>query len=176
VSELLALRWEDVSFANAEILLTRAVVCQHVGSLKTAASQKLVPMDAGLSERLLDWRGRCPYNQQTDYVFASAKKNGSQPLWPSSAMSKHIRPAAKRAGIQKHVRWHVFRHSFATLLKGNGEDVKTVQESLRHADSKMTLDTYTQGLMPVKRAAQRKVIEMIVPICSHKSQMTAASA
>jgi hypothetical protein len=74
------LGWEDVSFANAEILLTRAVVCQHVGSLKTAASQKPVPMDAGLSERLLDWRGRCPYNQQTDYVFASAEKNGSQPL------------------------------------------------------------------------------------------------
>ena len=66
VSELLALRWEDMSFANAEILLTRAVVCQHVGSLKTAASQEPVPMDAGLSERLLDWRGRCPYNQQTD--------------------------------------------------------------------------------------------------------------
>ena len=162
VSELLALRWSDVDFAAGEIHLTRAVVCQHVGSLKTAASQKPVPMAAGLSARLLDWRGRCPYNQETDYVFASAEKNGLHPLWPSSAMSKHIRPAAKRAGIQKHIRWHVFRHSFATLLKGNGEDVKTVQESLRHADSKMTLDTYTQGLMPVKRAAQRKLIEMIV--------------
>jgi integrase len=76
----------------------------------------------------------------------------------------------------KHVRWHVFRHSFAKLLKGNGEDVKTVQESLRHADSKVTLDTYTQGLMPVKRAAQRKVIEMIVPIRSQASHTTAASA
>jgi len=101
---------------------------------------------------------------------------GKQPLWPSSAMSKHIRPAAKRAGIQKHVRWHVFRHSFATLLKANGEDVKTVQESLRHADSKITLDTYTQGLMPVKRAAQQKVFEMIVPIRSHASETAAASA
>jgi len=78
---------------------------------------------------------------------------GKQPPWPSSAMSKHIRPAAERAGIKKHVRWHVFRHSFATLLKGNGEDVKTVQESLRHADSKITLDTYTQGLMPVKKGS-----------------------
>jgi integrase len=175
VSELLALRWEDVDFAAREIHLTRAIVCQHVGPLKTAASQKPIPMDAGLSARLLDWRGRCPYNQETDYVFASAQKNGQQPLWPSSAMSKHIRPAAKRAGIRKHVRWHVFRHSFATLLKGNGEDVKTVQESLRHADSRVTLDTYTQGLMPVKREAQRKVIEMIVPICSQESQMTAAS-
>ncbi len=176
VSELLALKWEDVDFAAGEMSLTRAIVCQHVGPLKTAASQKPVPMDAGLSALLLDWRGRCPYNQEQDYVFASLAKDGAQPLWPSSAMSNHIRPAAKLAGILKHVRWHVFRHSFATLLKGNGEDVKTVQESLRHADSKVTLDTYTQGLMPVKREAQRKVFEMIVPICSHASQTTSASA
>lgn len=176
VSELLALKWEDVDFTAGEIRLTRAIVCQHVGPLKTAASQKPVPMDAGLSALLLDWRGRCPYNQESDYVFASAEKHGKQPLWPSSAMSKHIRPAAKLAGITKHVRWHVFRHSFATLLKGNGEDVKTVQESLRHADSKVTLDVYTQGLMPVKRAAQRKVIEAIGPLWTHAAEMNAASA
>jgi site-specific recombinase XerD len=133
-------------------------------------------MDEGLAALLLDWRGRCPYNQSTDYVFASAEKHGDQPLWPSSAMSKHIRPAAKRAGIVKHVHWHVLRHSFATLLKGNGEDVKTVQESLRHADSKVTLDVYTQGLMPVKRRLQRKVIEMIGPLWPHASRTIAASA
>jgi integrase len=167
VSELLALKWEDLDVAAGEIYLTRAIVCQHVGPLKTAASQKPIPMDAGLAALLLDWRGKCLYNQSTDYVFASAEKHGKQPLWPSSAMANHIRPAAKRAGIVKHVRWHVFRHSFATLLKGNGEDVKTVQESLRHADSKVTLDTYTQGLMPVKREAQRKVIAMIGPTWTH---------
>lgn len=170
VSELLALNWEDVDFAAGEIRLTRAIVCQHVGSLKTEASQKPVAMDEGLSAVLLDWRRRCPYNQESDYVFASAEKKGKQPLWPSSAMSKHIRPAARLAGIAKHVRWHVFRHSFATLLKGNGEDVKTVQESLRHADSKVTLDVYTQGLMPLKRAAQRKVIEAIGPVEMATSQ------
>jgi integrase len=176
VSELLALKWEDVNFDAAEIHLSRAIWCQHVGPMKTAASEKPLPMGDGLAALLLDWRGRCPYNQDSDYVFASADKDGKQPLWPSSAMAKHIRPAAKSAGITKHVRWHVFRHSFATLLKGNGEDVKTVQESLRHADSKVTLDTYTQGLMPVKREAQRKVFEMIVPICSQASQMISASA
>jgi len=176
VSELLALKWEDVNAAAGEIILTRAIACQHVGPLKTAASQKPIPMDAGLSALLLDWRGRCPYNQGKDYVFASLEMNGAQPLWPSSAMSKHIRPAAKRAGILKHVRWHVFRHSFATLLKANGEDVKTVQESLRHADSKVTLDTYTQGLMPVKRAPQAKVFDAIVPIRSHASETVAAIA
>jgi integrase len=176
VSELLALKWEDVHIDSAEIHLKRAIWCQHVGPMKTAASEKPVPMDAGLAALLLDWRGKCLYNQETDYVFASAEMHGKQPLWPSSAMSKHIRPAAEKAGIVKHVRWHVFRHSFATLLKGNGEDVKTVQESLRHADSKVTLDTYTQGLMPVKREAQRKVIAMIGPTWTHASEITAASA
>ncbi len=176
VSELTALRWSDVDFQAGEILLTRAIVCQHIGPLKTAASQKPVPMDAGLSALLLDWRGRCPYNQDSDYVFGSPQKKGNQPLWPSSAMSKHIRPAARRAGITKHVRWHVFRHSFATLLKGNGEDVKTVQESLRHADSKVTLETYTQGLMPVKKAAQQRLFEAIVPKCSQAAVVAIANA
>jgi integrase len=154
----------------------RAIVCQHVGPLKTAASQKPVPMDARLSALLLDWRGRCPYNQDSDYVFASAETHGAQPLWPSSAMSKHVRFAAKVAGVTKHVRWHMFRHSLATLLKGNGEGVKTVRESLRQADSRVTLDVYTQGLMPLKRAVQRKVIEAIGPVWTHGAKMTAASA
>jgi integrase len=155
------LKWEDVDFAAGEIRPTRAIVCQHVGPLKTAASQKPVPMDAGLSVLVLDWRGRSPYNQEGDYVFGSQEMDGKQPLWPSSAMSKYIRPAAKLAGITKRVRWHVFKRSFATLLKGNGEEVKTVQESLRHADGQVTLDVYTQGLMPLKRADSRRLSERL---------------
>jgi integrase len=142
--------------------------------LKTESSRKLVPLGDELADVLLDWRGRCPYNQEEDYVFASVEKHGVEPLWRSSAMSKHIRPAPTRAGIVKHVRGHVFRHSLRTLLKGNGEDVKTIQESLRHADSKVMLDIYTQGLTPVKREAQRKVSQMIVPIRSRTSVTGAA--
>jgi hypothetical protein len=33
--------------------------------------------------------------------------------------------------------------------------VKVVQESLRHANSRITLDTYTQALTPAKREAQQ---------------------
>jgi integrase len=51
--------------------------------------------------------------------------------------------------------------TFSTLLKGNGEDVKVVQELLRHSTAKMTLDTYAQALSPQKRAAQSKVVGMI---------------
>jgi integrase len=56
-----------------------------------------------------------------------------------------------------------FRHSFGTILKANGEDVKTVQELLRHANSRITLDVYTQATTTNKRAAQSRVVKMMVP-------------
>jgi len=55
----------------------------------------------------------------------------------------HIRPVARANGINKNIGWHTFRHSFGTLLKANGEDVKTDQELLRHTNSRITLDVYT---------------------------------
>ena len=49
------------------------------------------------------------------------------------------------------------------MLKANGENVKTGQELLRHANSRITLDVYTQTVNSQKRAAQSKVVQMIVP-------------
>jgi integrase len=161
VSELLALQWQDFRWNEMEIQLERGIVHQHVGRLKTEASKRPLPMDTRLCEVLVEYRNQTAYNQEHDWLFASPDMDGTQPYWPDSLMRKVIRPAAVRAGISKHIGWHTFRHTYATLLKANGEDVKTVQESLRHANSKITLDTYTQGLMPVKRLAQGKVIQAI---------------
>jgi integrase len=84
-------------------------------------------------------------------------------LWLSTVMRYHIQPKARNLGINKKVSWHTFRHTSSTLLRANGEDVKVVQELLRHASAKMTLDTYSQALTPAKRAAQSKVVSMIRP-------------
>ena len=45
VSELLALKWEDIRFDTGEIRPARAIVDQVIGALKTEASGKAVPMD-----------------------------------------------------------------------------------------------------------------------------------
>ena len=162
VGELLALKWSDVDFDNLQLHVTRSIVQQVVGNCKTEASQKPVPLDSFLAHELLTWRQQSAYNQDDDWVFASALTRGLQPYWPESLMKRGIRPAAKKAGITKHVSWHTFRRTYSTLLKANGEDVKTVQELLRHANSRITLDIYTQAVTPAKRDAQSKIVQMIV--------------
>jgi site-specific recombinase XerD len=69
-----------------------------------------------------------------------------------------IRPTAVKLGITKRIGWHTFRHSSSTLLKANGADIKVTQELLRHASTRVTLDTYTQAGTPAKRAARTAVV------------------
>ncbi len=89
--------------------------------------------------------------------------HGKQPLWPNSAMEKHIRPAALRAKITKRIGWHTLRHTFGTLLKANGADVATVQALMRHANASVTMDKYVQAVTPAKRAAQRGIAGLLDP-------------
>ena len=42
------------------------------------------------------------------------------------------------------------------------EDLKTIQELLRHATFKVTADTYTQAVTPAKREAQAKIAKLIL--------------
>ena len=163
VSELLVLRWQDVDFEKLELNVTRSIWHQVIGDCKTEASAKPVPLDCYLAEDLLRWRRQSAYPMDDDYIFASETMRGKQPYWPDNLMKRYIRPVARANGINKNIGWHTFRHTFGTLLKANGEDVKTVQELLRHANSRITLEVYTQAVTSNKRAAQSKVVKMMVP-------------
>lgn len=47
-------------------------------------------------------------------------------------------------------------------MKANGEDVKTIQETLRHANFKVTMDVYTQGITAIRRSAHSRVVRQIM--------------
>lgn len=81
-----------------------------------------------------------------------------EPLW------FRVGESTGSCGVQHfRCRRHASRRTVATLLVANGEDVKTVQESLRHANSKVTLDLYAQAVTPAKRKAQSKIVGMLIP-------------
>lgn len=164
--ELAGLIWKDIDFLNLQINVTRSLVDQHVGKCKTEVSQKPVPIDKWIAADLREWYATTPYKAPSDYVFATdsnraGKKRGKQPIWLAKVMSYYIQPIARKLGIKKRIGWHTFRRTYSSILKANGEDVKVVQELLRHASTKMTLDVYAQALTPAKRAAQGKLVQMI---------------
>ena len=166
--ELAGLQWRDIDFEKMLIDVNKSVVYQVVGRCKTEASKKPVPLDTYTAEDLLTWYRHTRYRNPEDWVFASdssraGKKRGKQPLWLQTVMRYHIQPVVKALGINKRVSWHTFRRTYSTLLKANGEDVKVVQELMRHASVRITMDVYAQAMTPAKRAAQQKVVEMVRP-------------
>ena len=90
-----------------------------------------------------------------------AGKRGRQPLWLCKVLSYHIQPIAKKQGITKRIGWHTFRRTYTTLLRANGEDVKVVQELLRHGSARITMDVYAQAVTPAKPMARGKVVAML---------------
>ena len=86
----------------------------------------------------------------------------NNPCGPEILSRRHGKPAVKRAGMTKRMGFHTFRHTYATLLTQNNEDVKVVQELLRHANRRITLDLYALVGMPEKRQAQRKVVQLFL--------------
>jgi len=160
-SELFALRWCDINFFNMEVAVTRSCVGNHIGDTKTQASRKPVPLHQCVSESLLGWRAESRYCADDDFVFPSLRKNGSQPLQPDMVLKKTIRPALIKAGVRKVIGWHSFRHSLATNLRSLGVDVKVAQELLRHANSRTTMDIYTQAVSADKRHASQRQVELL---------------
>lgn len=161
-SELFALKWKDVDFDAKQASVTRSIVSQVVGICKTEASQKPVPLHESLAQALLEWRKHTSFRKREDWVFASPHSSGNHPYWAQAIMRYHIAPASRRIQLQKRVGWHTFRHTYSTMLKQVGADIKVMQELLRHSSVRCTLDTYTQAIMPAKRAAQGAVLSLIL--------------
>ena len=179
ISEVLGLKWEDIDFEDKSMKVLRSYVDGAIGPCKSETSQQSVPLDEIAMEGLLVWRSICAYGADEDWTFASETLFGRRPMWPDSLRTKFLQPSARKAGITKRIGWHTFRHNYLTLLKDNGEDVKVVQELMRHANITTTLNIYTHALTPATEQGRRCVVlpntttgdgavrHEVFPYCSH---------
>jgi integrase len=158
-SEMLALRWRDLLWEEGRIRISKRWAKGEDGETKTEASDGYVPLHPLLAAHLRSWREQSPHIKDGDFVFPSLKERGRVPLSASIFVADHLRPAAKKAGVQiedgQRFGLHNLRHSLSNWLVNKAKvEPKTVQGILRHAKIQTTLDLYTQNDGDETRAAQ----------------------
>ena len=94
--------------------------------------------------------------QEKDLIFC--KENGDF-LEPRGFLA-HFQKALEQAGLRK-CHFHDIRHTFASLLLNEGEELKVIQELLGHTTITTTADIYTYLKTEKKLEAVEKIGELL---------------
>ena len=101
--------------------------------------ERLVPIGGQAIEKLRQWfvirMGVKAKPGHEDYVFISTKRGTKL---SRITLFVYIKDYAQRAGIQKNISPHTFRHSFATHLLEGGANLRAIQAMLGHEDISTT--------------------------------------
>jgi integrase len=166
--EARALTWADVR--ERTLLIERAVAPD--GGLKPTKTRhtRTVRLLAPLARDLAEWRLACGRPHDRTLLFPAG---GGAP-WPNHDWQNWRRrifqPAASAVGLDRAVPYDL-RHTFCSLLLGEGQTVIEVAAQLGHAPS-MTTDTY--GHVIQELAGQRVPAEE--QIRRARAQVHAAAA
>ncbi len=127
ISEILNLKISDIDYSNSTIrIIGKGNKTRIIPALKFVID-KISSYNENFRKKLVNKKGE-EYN-----LFPSISRNN---FW------YRISNYAKKAGLNKKVYPHIFRHSLATTMLNNGANLRYVQELLGHSNIKTT-EIYT---------------------------------
>lgn len=139
---------EDLSAGCGEVYLPYALETKYPNANRQLGWQYLFPASKrSLDPRTLPSPARVERSASGDEAGrgAGGEVKERRHHLDATGLQRIVKEAAQKAGIQKRVTPHTFRHSFATHLLQNGYDIRTVQELLGHKDVRTTM-VYTHVL------------------------------
>lgn len=148
IGEIAALKWENVLFEQNVILVentyqriinpNRPSTSLHYDTVKSASSQRVIPMTSKIRQALLQ---RKKTTRDDIYVFTVKGK----PCEPR-LLTYHFHRIRKKAQLEK-VHFHQLRHTFATRCLESGADIASLSALLGHSSTQLTLDTYADSML-----------------------------
>lgn len=145
VGEAIGLKWEDIDFQNYEISINRTITHGFIQTPKTKSSLRVIDMLSQAEKFLLDQQRRTGLGE---FVFTKNHRHfrGSpilKPYWERVLNKSNI----------EYRNIYQTRHTFASNMLSNGEDIMWVSKMLGHKSANITLDKYGRYL---KRERKRK--------------------
>jgi integrase len=144
ISEVLGLQWRDFDWEKHQVQIRRSWVYGRIGEPETENSKRPMRLDLALEKLLREHRRGLSSPLQANAWVSPSKRTG-MPAHPWSAQRRWLLRAGEKVGVAR-LGWHSFRHSYSTLLKEYGKDIKVQQELLRHADIRTTMNIYTRAV------------------------------
>ena len=169
IGELLGLRWSDIDFKNRTLTVSinrirmknrekdalkkYLDVDQRATKTKSGQRKMYLNDDAyNALQKIYEITGNEKYVLTTETHKRCGQRN----------LDRMLRKIAVSAGLEdKQYGFHALRHTFASLLFANGEDVKVVSELLGHSDVQITYNTYIHLIDESKRLTINKVSDII---------------
>ena len=134
--ELIGLKWEDLDFNSNKIHVSRSISQGRESSTKTG-KMRIIDMLAPVKDVLQ--RKYRENGLKYEYIFTSRK--GKPYRQHSAVVSKYWKPLLKRCTMAYRVLYNT-RHTFATLMLTNGEDILWVSQMLGHSNVSTTMKYY----------------------------------
>jgi integrase len=144
VSEVLALRWDQVDFA-AGVMSVQQRAPSSVMSL-AEGSDGQVPIDPVLVETLLEWRSK---TSSTGLIFPSHITGRC--YHPGPIQQDYFRPVARKLGLVG-VCWHTFPHSYRSWMTEDGAPAGVQQKLMRQAAMADNTHSHSNGSKPNGKA------------------------
>jgi integrase len=161
--ELLGLKWTDVDWFNNQIHIQRSFNEGAWYKPKSKTSNRKIDLGPATMSELKKWRMACPLNPN-DLIFPNEAGN---PINHANMLRRQFYPAMKKVGIHK-IRFHDLRHTYASLLIEQGENLKYIQSQLGHASPVVTLNVYAHLMKSVNQEAPNRLENTIFEIDGSK--------
>ena len=131
LSEATGLRWNDINLTSGKLEVIEG----------KGGKDRILWLNLDDLEMLKDWKDR-----QTDeagkalkYVFTSMSQDTIGNRLDNRYVQDMVKRYAEKAGIDKKISPHTFRHSFATDLYSQTGNIRLVQKALGHNQLSTTM-------------------------------------
>ncbi|MCK1986267.1 MULTISPECIES: site-specific integrase [Peribacillus] len=172
IGELLALKWTDVDIQQGKLRVTKTLYNPNNNyqgyqllTPKTSGSIRTIKIDEMLTNMFKKHKiyqneiklKNSPIYQNENFIFA--RDDGYPQL--RKVFETRLKRLLKKAGIEKNITPHSFRHTHTSLLIEAGVGIKEIQQRLGHTDINTTMNIYAHMTSNMEEKASQQFSKLM---------------